>query len=199
MCARPRPRRRGGRRFLQLRAKDMPDADLRAWVDALLELKLKAPLIVNDRADIALAAGAAGVHLGQGDGSARAAREHAANAGRRDFIIGRSTHNATQFSTAQSEPIDYVALGPHMRVAHQKGPRRYRGLCRARRTRATGAYPRVRHRGPQRRSSPSNKRGQAAPPLSPPSLHSRASTIKRRSPRALASSTKRGNLDFNTA
>jgi thiamine-phosphate pyrophosphorylase len=65
-------------------------------------------LIVNDRVDIALAAGAAGVHLGQDDLSPEAARKLLGS----DAIIGYSTHNIDQAISAIKLPIDYLAIGP---------------------------------------------------------------------------------------
>ena len=65
-------------------------------------------LIINDRVDIALAAGAAGVHLGQDDLSPEAARKLLGP----DAIIGYSTHNIDQAMSATKLPIDYLAIGP---------------------------------------------------------------------------------------
>jgi thiamine-phosphate pyrophosphorylase len=64
--------------------------------------------VVNDRADIALAAGAAGVHLGQTDLRPADVRSFA---GER-LIIGLSTHNEAQLRAGAGEPVDYLALGP---------------------------------------------------------------------------------------
>jgi thiamine-phosphate pyrophosphorylase len=66
------------------------------------------PFIVNDRADLALAAAADGVHLGQDDLPVEPARRIL---GRR-AIIGRSTHEAGQFRRALAEDVDYVVAGP---------------------------------------------------------------------------------------
>ena len=65
-------------------------------------------LIINDRVDIALAAGASGVHLGQEDLSPEAARGLLGP----QAIIGYSTHNVDQAISATKLPIDYVAIGP---------------------------------------------------------------------------------------
>src|SRR6185295_4846071 len=65
-------------------------------------------LIINDRVDIALAVGAAGVHLGQDDLSPEAARKLLGP----QAIIGYSTHNLEQAITAIQQPIDYLAIGP---------------------------------------------------------------------------------------
>ena len=65
-------------------------------------------LIINDRVDIALAAGGAGVHLGQDDLSPEAARKLLGP----QAIIGYSTHNVAQAISATKLPIDYLAIGP---------------------------------------------------------------------------------------
>ncbi len=63
---------------------------------------------VNDRVDLALAAGADGVHLGQDDLSPTLARAQAGP----DLLIGRSTHDIAQIEEAVGEPVDYLAAGP---------------------------------------------------------------------------------------
>jgi thiamine-phosphate pyrophosphorylase len=64
-------------------------------------------LIVNDRVDIALAAGADGVHLGQEDLPVEAARRIAPA-----LIIGASTHCLAEALTAQDAGASYVNIGP---------------------------------------------------------------------------------------
>ena len=66
-----------------------------------------AVFIVNDRADIAMAAGADGVHLGQDDLSVDAVRRLWPGG-----LIGRSTHSLSQALAAQREGADYVGVGP---------------------------------------------------------------------------------------
>ena len=63
--------------------------------------------IVNDRPDLAIACAADGVHLGQDDGDAAAARGFAGD----DLLIGRSTHSPDQIENAASG-ADYIAVGP---------------------------------------------------------------------------------------
>ncbi|MFZ0749510.1 MAG: thiamine phosphate synthase, partial [Pyrinomonadaceae bacterium] len=65
-------------------------------------------LIINDRVDIAMAISARGVHLGQDDMPAEAARRLV----RDDTLIGFSTHTQQQMESAVRLPIDYVAFGP---------------------------------------------------------------------------------------
>ncbi|HEX3732436.1 MAG TPA: thiamine phosphate synthase [Mycobacteriales bacterium] len=69
------------------------------------------PLIVNDRIDVALAAGAAGVHLGQGDLPVEQARRLAGP----EFLIGRSTNRIDQIQAVNALPagtVDYIGIGP---------------------------------------------------------------------------------------
>jgi thiamine-phosphate pyrophosphorylase len=67
-----------------------------------------ARLIVNDRADVAKVAGAAGVHVGQDDLAPAAVRALLGP----DRLIGFSTHSTAQLDRAMAQPIDYVAVGP---------------------------------------------------------------------------------------
>ena len=64
-------------------------------------------LIVNDRIDIAMAAGADGVHLGQDDLPLDAARRLWPGG-----LLGRSTHSLGQALAAQAEGADYIGVGP---------------------------------------------------------------------------------------
>lgn len=65
-------------------------------------------LVVNDRPDIAVLAGAAGVHVGQDDLDPERARAVVGE----DMWIGASTHNLEQFRAAAAGPSDYLAIGP---------------------------------------------------------------------------------------
>jgi thiamine-phosphate pyrophosphorylase len=63
---------------------------------------------VNDRVDLARLSGAAGVHVGQDDIPAAAARAQLGPAA----IVGLSTHTVEQIEAALREPVTYVAVGP---------------------------------------------------------------------------------------
>jgi len=65
-------------------------------------------LIVNDRCDLAMLAGADGVHLGQGDLPVREARRQLGAFA----MIGVSTHDEAQVREALLEPVSYLATGP---------------------------------------------------------------------------------------
>ena len=75
-------------------------------------------LIVNDRVDVALAAGADGVHVGQDDLPAESAREILGPMA----IIGISTHSLAQAAAAASLPVDYVAIGPVFATSTKANP-----------------------------------------------------------------------------
>ena len=101
----------GGARLLQVRAPHVASGTLLAWCDRILEdsAKWEARVIVNDRADVAVLAGAAGVHLGQTDLSASSARGILGP----EALIGVSTHTRDQIDRAMTDAgVDYLAVGP---------------------------------------------------------------------------------------
>ncbi len=100
----------GGVTAVQLREKDLPARD---FVGCAMALKkrlapLGVPLIINDRVDVALAAGADGVHLGQGD----MAYEHARKILGPDAVIGLSVETIEQAEAANRLDADYIGLSP---------------------------------------------------------------------------------------
>lgn len=99
-----------GARLIQIRAKSAASGKfLSDTVEALtIANRFGAKLIVNDRVDIAIAAGAEGVHLGQDD----LPPSYARNLLGIEAIIGFSTHNLEQALRALLEPVDYIAIGP---------------------------------------------------------------------------------------
>ena len=100
----------GGADVIQLRDKTLAGRDLLSLARemAVLVRSHQALFIVNDRLDIALAAGADGVHLGQDDLPVSAARTIAPP----PFIIGVSVGSAHEAMEAESDGADYVALSP---------------------------------------------------------------------------------------
>jgi thiamine-phosphate pyrophosphorylase len=100
----------GGADCIQLRAKGMPDEKLFATAQEMVRICRDASVlsIVNDRVDIAVAAGADGVHLGQDDLPVEYARKIALT----PLIIGKSTHSMDQLKKAVDEAPTYVSLGP---------------------------------------------------------------------------------------
>jgi len=100
----------GGASLIQLRDKEASGRELLDQAIACLKLTREAgaTLIINDRVDVALTAGADGVHLGQDDLSVAEAREILGE----DKIIGVSTHSIDQFRAALETSANYIAIGP---------------------------------------------------------------------------------------
>ena len=100
----------GGIRFLQVRGKSLSSAALCDLSAAIIELARPHDgiVIVNDRADVAAVAAAAGVHVGQDDLTPDEARAIVGP----DRLVGISTHTAEQIARAAASPADYVAVGP---------------------------------------------------------------------------------------
>ena len=98
---------RGGATMIQLRLKDENPRSMVEVASALLgALPQRVPLIINDRVDVALAAGAAGVHLGADDMPVAAARRIAPPG----FVIGASV--GCDAEVLNSRGADYVGIGP---------------------------------------------------------------------------------------
>ena len=100
----------GGAGAIQLREKHLGEVELLDRTKRLRALcdEHQALFILNDRPDIALAAGAHGVHVGQQDMSAADARRLLGP----EFIVGLSTHTIEQAQAALADPPDYLAVGP---------------------------------------------------------------------------------------
>jgi thiamine-phosphate pyrophosphorylase len=99
----------GGAKIVQLRAKTMAPRDFLHLARSVSGLTLTSDcrLIINDRADIALACDADGVHLGQEDLPLHAARKIMGQK-----LIGISTHDVNQAKEAERGGADYIGFGP---------------------------------------------------------------------------------------
>ena len=100
----------GGVDVVQLREKRLDDRTLVRRADQLGDLcrSLGVPFILNDRPDLALAAGADGVQVGQDDCPPAVARSILGP----DALIGLSTHAPAELDAAGAEPVDYLSAGP---------------------------------------------------------------------------------------
>ena len=99
----------GGATLFQLRDKESPTRVLAARARALREAlaPFGRPFLVNDRVDVALAAGAAGVHVGQEDLSPEDARRLLGP----DAVIGLTVRSVEEAEAAPVELLDYVGVG----------------------------------------------------------------------------------------
>ncbi len=100
----------GGVTVVQLREKDCSTREFIALARGLKQLlaPLRVPLLINDRVDVALAAGADGVHLGQTDMPYRDARALLGP----DALIGLSVETFKQATDAEDDDCDYLGAGP---------------------------------------------------------------------------------------
>lgn len=131
----------GGARIVQVRGKDASDAALLEAVRRALApaRAAGASVVVNDRPDVALIAGADGVHVGQDDLPPRECRQLLGPAA----IVGWSTHGLDQLRAAEGEPVDYLAVGPVFATATKRDAEPMVGLEMLREARARTRRPLV--------------------------------------------------------
>ncbi len=115
----------GGATLIQYRNKQGSARDL---VSEACAIKVaagdRARLVMNDRADLCLAAGFARVHVGQADLSPAGARKVVGAA----RLVGVSTHDAEQVRQADASPADYIAIGPVFATRSKTNPEPVVGL-----------------------------------------------------------------------
>jgi len=128
--------------LLQYRNKS---GNARQMLDQARELRARfrpsVKLIMNDRADLCLAAGFDGLHLGQDDLSPDSARRIIGSGP--DRWLGVSTHNPEQLSEADKTSADYLAIGPIFATASKANPDPIIGLEGLRRARELTRKPLV--------------------------------------------------------
>ena len=131
----------GGARCLQLRWKPAAPRDVLDAARAIRPLAHDAGalFLVNDRPDLAVLAGADGVHLGQDDLPVAAARRVLGPG----CIVGISTHDVAQARRAADAGADYVAVGPVYATTSKVGALAPRGLDLVRAARAVVPCPLV--------------------------------------------------------
>ena len=129
----------GGVTLLQYRNKE---GDTRQMLAHAREIKRvlqgKVTLIMNDRADLCVATGYDGVHLGQDDLPADGARLVVG-----ERIVGVSTHNPQQAKEADASQADYIAIGPVFPTTGKKNPDALVGLEGVRKARGLTKKPLV--------------------------------------------------------
>ena len=129
----------GGCAVLQLRAKRGTDDDWVALAHALQArcARSEVPFVVNDRVELALRAGAAGLHLGQTDMPIEQARELFGPA----VAIGVSTHDLQQARDAAARGADLIGFGPVFATASKADASPVVGLSGLRAACAAVAIP----------------------------------------------------------
>ncbi|MFN0139904.1 MAG: thiamine phosphate synthase [Pyrinomonadaceae bacterium] len=110
----------GGATIIQLREKIASPKEFYEQAVECVRIAHRgnARIIINDRADIALATKADGVHLGQDDLPPEKARVLLGESA----IIGLSTHSFEQATLAANLPIDYIAIGPIFATSTKQDP-----------------------------------------------------------------------------
>jgi thiamine-phosphate pyrophosphorylase len=103
-----------GADWIQIREKDLDAAQLTALAcQTIAKVSPACRMIINDRLDIACAAGAAGVHLGEKSISIADARSFAHTRGiSKSFLIGASVHSLQAAQAAEADGADYLIFGP---------------------------------------------------------------------------------------
>ena len=152
---------RGGVDVVQLREKGLEAAEELALLGVVAAAARRHGALwsVNDRADLAVAAAADVLHLGQDDLPVRCARRILGP----DPLVGRSTHDRDQVDAADAEPgVDYFCVGPTWPTPTKPG-RPAPGLDLTRYAAARADPSLVRHRRHRRRPAGAGARGRRAP------------------------------------
>jgi thiamine-phosphate pyrophosphorylase len=102
--------------WIQIREKDMPARALLDLAQQAVEAASGGPtkILINDRLDVAVAAEAAGVHLGGESAPVAAVKKWCASrfGNKRPFIVGRSCHSLAEARQAEADGADYIFFGP---------------------------------------------------------------------------------------
>jgi thiamine-phosphate pyrophosphorylase len=125
--------------WIQLRCKSSPAGAFAeiARIVVLRAAERGSRVIVNDRADVACVAGAAGVHLGQSDLPLAVARRLLGPAA----IVGVSTHDVDEARRAEAQGADYVGFGPIYATGSKPDALSPRGLAALRAVRVATRLP----------------------------------------------------------
>lgn len=116
----------GGMTLFQLREKDLATGEFiesaTGCVEALAQYDV--PVLINDRVDVALAAGAAGVHIGQSDIAPEQARRLLGP----EALIGLTVRDREELANAPVDILDYLSIGGVFQTKSKNNPRPPIGL-----------------------------------------------------------------------
>ena len=129
----------GGATLVQYRNKKGSALEMLSQARELRRLCAGVKLIMNDRADLCVAAGCDGVHVGQEDLSPEGARGVVGD----QRWVGVSTHSLEQLRAADSSPADYIAIGPVFATSSKENPDPVVGVEGVRAARAATRKPLV--------------------------------------------------------
>jgi thiamine-phosphate pyrophosphorylase len=121
-----------GADWIQIREKDLPGRTLLDLVRAARARVGHTDLLINDRLDVALAAGVKGVHLGTQSLPAALVRNWSRRAGWPDLCIGVSCHSVEEVRAAEQAGADYAIFGPVFETPSKAGFGPPQGLDRLR-------------------------------------------------------------------
>jgi thiamine-phosphate pyrophosphorylase len=126
-------------RLLQYRDKKAPARELLSTSRELASLLIPrgVSFVVNDRPDVAVLAGASGVHVGQEDLDVQSARDIVGA----EKWVGISTHNLEQFKAAMASSADYIGVGPIFVTSSKANPDPVVGLELVRKARGLTDKP----------------------------------------------------------
>jgi thiamine-phosphate pyrophosphorylase len=129
---------RGGVDVVQLREKSLPEEVLRQHAQLMIPIchDFGVPFVMNDSAELALAVGADGVHVGQDDASVQHCRQVLGD----QAIVGLSTHADDEFDAGLLEPVTYLSAGPIVETPTKLG-RAGTGVDYAARAQARATVP----------------------------------------------------------
>lgn len=125
--------------WIQIREKDLPTRQLDHLVRHAIECAQGAgtKILVNDRLDVALAAGAGGIHLGEASLPVAAVSQWKRSRGNTEFTVGVSCHSTEAASAAERDGADYIFFGPVFATPSKaafgppQGIERLRAVCAA--------------------------------------------------------------------
>lgn len=128
-----------GCQLIQLREKDLTAKSLVEFTRAAIKVARPhgARVMVNDRLDVALAAGAEGIHLRVSSIPAREVRAVVNHKGLTDFLIGVSTHSLAEAKAAEDGSADFIVCGPVYDTPSKRadgaplGLERFAGVCQS--------------------------------------------------------------------